>query len=185
MKFLHAIYLGKQQEKFKDVKEAPANQWIASGLLSLLCIVFGLFGTIVPLKLFIFPAMQDVGLTIPTFTGDYQPVMLFGLFFIAFALGMVIYAATKKVRFDNVYLGGMSPLEKFRITGTAFYNEIRNMRGLKGIYDAADKHAFDAHDIGEKSTLALGRVFQHAHTGLLQVYLLFIVIGAAIVLLIL
>jgi len=185
MKFLHAIYLGKQQEKFKDIKEAPANQWLATGLLSVLCVVFGLFGAIVPLKLFIFPAMQDVGLTGPAFIGDYQPVMLFVMFFIAFALGMVIYAATRKVRFDNVYLGGMSPLEKFRVSGTAFYNEIRTMRGLKGIYDAADKHAFDAHDIGEKSTLAFGRVFQGAHTGLLQLYVLFIVAGAAIVLLIL
>ena len=82
------------------------------------------------------------------------------------------------------YLGGMTPLEKFRVVGTASYNEIRNMRGLKGIYDAADKHAFDAYDVGEKSSLALSRVFQKAHPGLLQLYLLFIVIGVVIFLLV-
>ena len=185
MKFLHAIYLGKQREKYKDIKEAPANQWIATGLFSLLCIGFGLLATALPLKYFIYPAMQAGGLALPVFSGEYQPLLLLSLFLIAFILGMVIYATTKNVRFDNVYLGGMSPLEKFRISGAAFYNEIRNMRGLKGIYDAADKHAFDAHNIGEKSTQALARVFQGAHSGLLQVYVLFIVAGAAVVLLIL
>jgi hypothetical protein len=59
------------------------------------------------------------------------------------------------------------------------------MRGLKGIYDAADKQAFDAYDIGEKSSLTLSRLFQQAHPGLLQLYVLFIVAGVAIFLLVL
>jgi multicomponent Na+:H+ antiporter subunit A len=185
MKFLHAIYLGKRQEKHKDIKEAPANQWLATGILAIFCIVFGVAATVVPLKLFIYPAMQTMGLELPIFTGLYQPVLLLSLFLIAFVLGMFIYVLTKNVRFDDIYLGGMAPLERFRVVGTAFYNEIRNMRGLKGIYDAADKHAFDAYDVGEKSSLALSRVFQKAHPGLLQLYILFIVVGVAIFLLVL
>jgi aspartate-semialdehyde dehydrogenase len=185
MKFLHAIYLGKRPEKYKNIQEAPANQWIATGLFSLLCIAFGVLATILPLKHFIYPAMTGMGLELPTFSGLYQPILLLALFLIVFALGMVLYVLTKNVRFDEVYLGGMPPMEKFRVTGTAFYNEIRNMRGLKGIYDAAAKHVFDAYDVGEKSSLTLSRLFQKAHPGLLSLYVLFIVVGIALFLLVL
>ncbi len=185
MKFLHAIYLGKRPEKLQDVKETSANQWLATGTLSLLCLVFGLAAIAIPLNLFIYPAMSTMGLELPAFTGLYQPVLLLVLFLIIFALGMVVYVLTKNVRFDEIYLGGMSPVERFRVVGTAFYNEIRNMRGLKGIYDAADKHAFDAYDIGEKSTFAIAHVAQKAHPGLLQLYVLFIVVGVVIFLFVL
>ena len=185
MKFLHAIYLGKRPEKLKDVKETSANQWLATGALAVLCLIFGVAAVAVPLKVFIYPAMASMGLDLPAFTGLYQPILLLVLFLIVFALGMIIYVLTKNVRFDEIYLGGMSPLEKFRVVGTAFYNEIRNMRGLKGVYDAADKQAFDVYAVGEKSSLALSRVFQKAHPGLLQLYVLFIVIGVVIFLLVL
>ena len=185
MKFLHAIYLGKRPDKLKNVKETSANQWLATGTLSLLCLVFGLAAVAVPLKIFIYPAMATMGLELPTFSGLYQPVLLLVLFLIIFALGMIVYVLTKNVRFDDIYLGGMAPLERFRVVGTAFYNEIRNMRGLKGIYNAADKHAFDAYDIGEKTTFAISHVAQKAHPGLLQLYVLFIVIGVMIFLLVL
>ena len=185
MKFLHAIYLGKRPEKLKDVKETSANQWLATGALAVLCLIFGVAAVAIPLKVFIYPAMASMGLELPAFTGLYQPVLLLVLFLIVFAIGMIIYVLTKNVRFDEIYLGGMSPLEKFRVVGTAFYNEIRNMRGLKGLYDAADKQAFDAYAVGEKSSLALSRLFQKAHPGLLQLYVLFIVIGVVVFLIVL
>ncbi|MBN1482945.1 hypothetical protein EH223_13505 [candidate division KSB1 bacterium] len=185
MKFLHAIYLGKRPEKLKDIKETSANQWIATGALAVLCLIFGLAAVAVPLKIFIYPAMANAGLELPAFSGLYQPILLLALFLIIFALGMIIYVITKNVRPDEIYLGGMAPLEKFRIVGTAFYNEIRNMRGLKGVYDAADKQAFDAYAVGEKSSLALSRLFQKAHPGLLQLYVLFIVIGVVVFLIVL
>ncbi|MBN1561368.1 hypothetical protein JW998_14030 [candidate division KSB1 bacterium] len=185
MKFLHAIYLGKRPEKLNNIKETSANQWLATGTLAVLCILFGVAAVTVPLKLFIYPALTGMGVALPMFTGLYQPLVLLALFLITFVLGIGVYAVTKKVRFDDIYLGGMPALERFRIVGTAFYNEIRNMRGLKGIYDAADKHAFDAYDVGEKASLALSRILQKAHPGLLQVYVLFIVIGVVIFLFVL
>lgn len=185
MKFLHAIYLGKRPEKLKDIKETSANQWIATGALAVLCLIFGLAAGAVPLKIFIYPAMASLGLELPAFTGLYQPMLLLGLFLIIFVVGMIIYVMTKNVRMDEIYLGGMAPLEKFRIVGTAFYNEIRNMRGLKAVYDAADKQAFDAYAVGEKSSLALSRLLQKAHPGLLQLYVLFIVVGVVVFLLVL
>mgnify|MGYP006864910663 CR=1 FL=1 len=91
-----------------------------------------------------------------------------------------MFMLTRKIRLDDIYLGGMAPLERFRVTGAAFYNEIRNMSGLKPIYDAAEKQAFDAYHIGEKSSLLLSRLFQKMHPGLLQLYVLFIIIGVIV-----
>ena len=51
MKFLHAVFLGQPRERLAKVTEAPANQWLATGVLALLCAGFGLLAREIPLKL--------------------------------------------------------------------------------------------------------------------------------------
>ncbi|MCX6151290.1 MAG: proton-conducting transporter membrane subunit [Ignavibacteriales bacterium] len=177
MKFLHAIYLGKRPQIYDNIKEAPANQWIATGLLSFLCLLFGIFAIQIPLNKFIYPVLLDSQLPLPQFIGLYNPQIIFILFGIAFIVGLIIYLSTSKVRYDEVYLGGMSPSEKFRISGTAFYNEIRNMIPIRYIYNWAEKKYFDLYSIGSKSTFAFSDVFQKAHPGQLQLYILYLTLG--------
>jgi multicomponent Na+:H+ antiporter subunit A len=177
MKFLHAIYLGRRPKIYDDVKEAPINQWLATSALSLLCIGFGIFALRFPLSKIIFPAIESNGIIVPEFLGLYIPQLIVMLFLIGFIVGMGIYLFTKKVRYDEVYLGGSEPLEKFRVAGTEFYNEIRNMKPLKTIYDMAEKKYFDIYEMGSKSTFALSRVLQKGHPGQLQLYILYIIIG--------
>ena len=184
MKFIHAIYLGRRVESYKNIKEGPANQWIATGVLSLLCIVFGLFGLQIPLSKFIYPAMVNSGLKIPLFLGLYDPQIIFILFGITFSLGIITYLFLNKVHYDQVYIGGMAPSEKFRVVGTEFYKEITNMKPLKNFYDWAEKKYFDLYDIGSKITFGFSGVFQKAHPGQLQLYLLYITIGTLILILI-
>ncbi|MDZ7725439.1 MAG: hypothetical protein U5R06_22110 [candidate division KSB1 bacterium] len=93
------------------MKEAPFNQWLAAGVLSILCIGFGLFAVGVPLKLFIYPVLSANGMALPEFLGLYQPVLLTLLFGIVFLLGIIVFVLLKKIRIDNIYLGGMSPVE--------------------------------------------------------------------------
>lgn len=180
MKFIHAIFLGRRPDALNDIKEAPANQWIATGLLSVLCIGFGIFAVEAPLKQFILPVLAEYGWTLDGFIGTYNPQMIVVLFLIAFIIGIGVYLLTKKVRYDDVYLGGMSPAEKFRVLGTEFYNEIRNMTLLKNIYNAAENKRLDVYDLSGSSTFAFSRIFQKAHPGQLQLYLFYIVIGMLI-----
>ncbi len=177
MKFIHAIYLGRRPEIYKAVKETSANQWIATGLLSLLCIVFGIFAVEVPLQKFIYPAVQAVNYNVPSFIGLYNPQLIIILFLIGFVLGIVIYLLTAKVKYDEVYLGGMSSAEKFRVAGTEFYNEIKNMNPLKSIYDWAEKKYFDIYNVGSRITFGFSHAFQKAHPGQLQLYVLYIIVG--------
>jgi formate hydrogenlyase subunit 3/multisubunit Na+/H+ antiporter MnhD subunit len=183
MKFIHAIFLGRRPEIYNNIKEAPANQWIATGLLSLLCILFGIFAILIPLQQFIYPVLGSMGFSIPAFIGLYDPILIVILFSVAFLLGILVYGLTAKVRYDEVYVGGMPALEKFRISGIGFYNEVRNFTLLKNIYNAAEKKYFDLYELGKEFTFAFSGLFQKAHPGQLQLYMLYLMVGALIMIL--
>ncbi len=180
MKFIHAIYLGKRPQKLDKIKEAPFNQWLATGILSVFCIGFGVFANEIPLSRFVFPAMRNVLVPPYPYLGLYSPQLVLILFVIGFVMGLVIYWLTRKVRFDELYLGGNSPLEQFRVAGTEFYNEVRNMQPLKSLFTWAERKYFDIYDLGANSTFAFSHLLQKAHPGQLQLYLLYIIVGLLI-----
>jgi len=184
MKFLHAIYLGKRPKSLDHVTEAPANQLVATLSLALICVVFGLLAMPLPLSRLIFPILTQSGLAIPEFAGFYDPLLIFWLFGAAFLVGLLIYFATRRVRLDENYLGGMESEEKFRIVGTAFYNEIRQMSPLRSIYNWAEQKYFDCYDMLSKVAFGLAHFFSSLHRGLLQMYSLWIVFGFLIMLII-
>lgn len=177
MKFIHAVFLGKQTKELTGVKETSINQWLATGLLSALCIIFGIWALPLPISQMIIPVLTEFGWSLDGFIGLYNPQLLVILFLIAFGFGIGIYALLRKVRFDDVYLGGMDPSDKFRISGTGFYNEIRNMFPLNTIFTAAENKYFDMYNLGGNSTFGLSHFLQKAHPGQLQLYLLYIVLG--------
>ena len=184
MKFLHAAFLGRRPDIYKDVKEAPVNQWLSTGILSLLCVVFGILAVALPLKYFIYPVVEASGMSIPSFAGLYDPIIIILLFAVAFIIGLLIYGLTAKVRYDDVYVGGMPGLEKFRIAGTEFYNEVRNFAVLKSIYNYAEKKYFDLYEVGREFTFSFSGYLQKAHPGQLQLYVLYIVVGFLIIMLV-
>lgn len=183
MKFIHAIFLGKRPEMYNNIAEAPANQWLATGTLSLLCVLFGIFAILVPLQQFIYPVLASLDFSLPIYTGLYDPILIVILFAIAFLVGILIYSFTAKVRYDEVYVGGMPALEKFRISGIHFYNEIRNFTLIKNIYNAAEKKYFDLYELGKGFTFGFSGLFQKAHPGQLQLYMLYLIVGALIMIL--
>ncbi len=177
MKFLHSIFLGKRPQRLNGIREAPANQWLATGTLSLLCIGFGLFARELPLRLLINPAVGESGLPEGPAPGFYNPQTILVLFALTFVVGLLVFLAVRKVKLDDVYLGGHMPAERFRIIGTEFFNEIRSMRPLKAVFDWAEKKYFDVYDLGTKLTFAFSHGLQKAHPGQLQLYVLFILLG--------
>jgi formate hydrogenlyase subunit 3/multisubunit Na+/H+ antiporter MnhD subunit len=182
MKFLHAAFLGRRPRRLDGVREAPFNQWVAGGLLAALCVAFGIFARELPLRRLIVPAVQEAGLAPSSSLGFYNPQVVFILFAVAFLLGLAVYFVNRRIRFDDVYLGGQSPAEHFRIIGTEFFNEIRNLRPLKTAYDWAEKKYFDVYDLGAKAIFGFSRWLQEAHTGLLPLYLVFVLVGLLVLL---
>lgn len=180
MKFIHAIFLGRRPKSLDNIKKAPANQWIATGILAVLCIVFGLWAMQIPIKHFILPVINEYGLEAPAMLGYYDPTLVILFFGSVLLLGLLIYWGVRKVRFDDIYLGGMDALEHFRVSGTEFYNEIRNMKPLKSIYNGAEKKYFDVYDMSGKCSFAITRFFRAIHNGQLQLYNLWIILGILI-----
>ena len=177
LKFLHTIFLGKRPAKYDHIKEAPFNQWLATGILAMFCIGLGLFAMQGPLRYLVFPVLDQAHQPLPEMPGLYSPLFIFVMMALAFILGMIIYLITCKVRFDDSYLGGMDALERFRVSGTEFYNEIRAMKPIKQIYDMAEKKVFDFYEVLYKGILDMAHLFQACHNGQLSLYLLFISIG--------
>lgn len=183
MKFIHAVFLGKALKKWESITEAPSNQNLSTGLLAFLCVLFGIFAMELPLRYFITPVIVELGWSGMTFTGLYSPGLVVILMGIAFILGWGVYLLIKKVRYDDIYICGNEDSEEYRISGTEFYREIRNMFPLKPIFSAAENHWFDIYNIGGNLTFAFSRLFQRAHPGQLQLYVYYIVLGVLIFLL--
>jgi len=177
MKFIHAAFLGRRPERLNSIREAPINQWSAAGFLALLCLVFGVLAREIPLRLFINPVLAENNLVPGASSGLYNPQLIFLLFGGVFLIGLLIFWITKKIRFDEVNLGGRRPGDSFRIIGTEFYNEIKAMKPLRTFYGWAEKKYFDVYDLGARVTFGAAHGLQKAHAGLLPIYLLFLVLG--------
>jgi formate hydrogenlyase subunit 3/multisubunit Na+/H+ antiporter MnhD subunit len=182
LKFLHAIYLGRRPRSLDAVKETSANQWIATGLLAILCIGFGLFAKAGPIRHWIAPILSENGMALDIQTGLYGPKTILLLMAVGFVLGLVVFLLVRKTREDDVYLGGMDAEERFRVTGVDFYREIRNMTPFRGLYANAEKGHYDPYETGTRWTFGLSGWLQKAHSGELHLYLLYIVIGLVVLL---
>lgn len=182
MKFLHTIYLGRRQEKWAGIKEASSNQVAATLSLAALCLIFGLWAQPLPLAKFIVPILSTFGPSAPQYLGSFQPLSVVYLFGITFIIGLIVFLSIKNIRYDTIYLGGMEALEKFRIAGTEFYKEIREMRPLDWFYHQAEKSRFDVYHLGAVGSGWLSRLFQAFHRGQLSEYNLWIMVGMLILL---
>lgn len=182
MKFIHAIFLGRRPAKWDNISRAPLNQWLATGILAALCVIFGLWAIHIPITKLILPVIGEFGFSVPQMLGYYNPILVVLLFGVILVLGLIIYWGVRKVRFDEIYLGGMDAVEHFRVLGTEFYKEIRDMKPLKAIYNGAEKKYFDIYDVSGRCSFAITRLFRAIHNGQLQLYNLWIVLGMLILL---
>jgi formate hydrogenlyase subunit 3/multisubunit Na+/H+ antiporter MnhD subunit len=177
MMFIHSVFLGKRPHHLEKVRETSFNQWLATGLLALLCLGFGLFARQIPLRFLVGPAAQESGFGIAGASGLYSPQLILALLALPLILGLLFFLLVKKPRTDDVYLGGHAPDEQFRASGADFYKEIVEMRPLRSVFKLADKKVFDIYHVGGQGTFGLSHLLQKAHPGLLPLYILFIVFG--------
>jgi hypothetical protein len=64
-----------------------------------------------------------------------------------------------------------------RVSGTEFYNTIKETGGLKTIYRLAERKVFDIYVVGAKITLGFTKVFRYLHNGILPTYLAWCLLG--------
>ncbi|MGB9642029.1 MAG: complex I subunit 5 family protein [Candidatus Ratteibacteria bacterium] len=176
MKIIHAVFLGQKSVSIekKNIKEVHWTMFVPMVILSLLCLFFGLFYFQVPLLKFIMPIVRIEN------SGYILNMELPLLLIIAgIILGLIIYPlmVPKKRRIAPVFIGGEKQEENMRVSGTEFYNAIRDMRFLKVMYRANEKKLTDLYEVLKSIVLYFTQGFRVLHTGILGTYLTWILFG--------
>jgi formate hydrogenlyase subunit 3/multisubunit Na+/H+ antiporter MnhD subunit len=210
LKLLHSVFLGAMPQKLGRVREARFEMVVPSLILSMLCVVFGIFAWQVPLARLIKPALPFA----ITETGAWFPLLATGLIIIGIVIGLIIFlfGTAFRGRRDRVFVGGeIMDNEEARITGPDFYSSVHTMEILEKSYQFGEEGTFDFYnyltgimhgfavlfkkivDRGfelfylslAKIVRNFGKMISSLHTGELYLYLSWILIGFIVILLLL
>lgn len=182
MKVLHATFLGngaKKQGAEEGKDEVAWSMWVPMAVLALLCILFGVFAFALPIKEFLLGAVPGLGQD-RCWIGWWKPGLATGLIVIGLLVGWLIYKLgdLKGMRVDVPYIGGEAPLPADeRVTGTGFYETIKELLVLKTIYRKAEGGSFDIYDLGRRATFVVTGILKSFHNGVLPVYLSWCLLG--------
>ncbi|MDI6794451.1 MAG: proton-conducting transporter membrane subunit [bacterium] len=187
IKVLHAVYLG-QGERISDcrlriadfdesrdgIREVPFSMWLPQVVLAALCVAFGIFADGLPLKHLVLPAVGEV-----SYSGLWEVGLATGLIIIGLLLGGIIYLLgnIKGLREDKAFIGGETIEPSHRVTGTEFYETIKEIPPFKGIYRLQEKGWFDLYEIGKDVVNGLAVPLRLIHTGVLNTYLAWFLLG--------
>ena len=183
MKALHAVFLGARDRK-DTPREAGATMAIPLIVLSLLCLIFGVFAYAIPLKIWVLPAVGRA-LDMPdkaAWLGWWSPAFATLLIIIGGVIGLIIYLAGtfRTPRTSSTYIGGEVLPEDTRVTGVDFYETVQSMGFFSTVYGWATKRAFDAYDIGRALSFYFIKGFRGLHSGILPEYLTWVLLGLLI-----
>lgn len=194
MKLIHAVFLGQPANKqtwsnevltkaelmINKRRETSPTMWIPQVFLAVLCVIFGVFAYRIPLKMFIFPSLEGK----VEFFGIWNASLATILIIVGILVGVIIYllGTVTKARETEAFIGG-EILEKqpnMRISGTEFYNTIKEITPLDAIYRLAERKVFDIYDIGTKITFGFNKILSYLHNGILLTYLAWCFLGMII-----
>jgi len=183
IKLIHATFLGERllSEKPRVKEEAPWQLWLPCALLAAICVVFGIFAFPLPLKYFIFPAVSLYQpITAVALLGAWVPLLATALILTGLIAGVVIFRASRVsgLRQDSDFVGGESVRtnEDEAVTGTDFYNTVREFKPLSFLYRKAEEGKFDIYE-RSKTGIGISRILQYLHNGVLPTYLVWMLLG--------
>lgn len=184
MKLLHAVFLGQGRGDLETnkIKEVPWTMRIPVIVLAGICILFGVFAFIVPLKYFIFPVVSAYApVAKSSLSGFWSPGLATIVLTIGLILGCLIFklgGISKSIRRDIPYVGSEIPAlsEESRVTGTEFYNSVKEISILSRFYKRAEAGALDIYEQGKK-IFSVSGILQYLHNGVLPTYLVWMLLG--------
>jgi len=145
LKIIHSIFLGSRPKELEKVTETNYTMITPTVILALLCIVFGIFATQIPLKYLIYPSLP---FSVEK-TGFWSPTIATILIIVALIIGLVIFllGTALKPRKSPVFIGGEVFEEEARIPGTEFYSSIKYINYLQHLYEKGETGAYDLYNL--------------------------------------
>ncbi len=184
VKLVHSVFLGVASNIIMPKKIREVNVWmiIPMVILALFCVVFGIFPYSLPLKHLILTFVPNV-----SYIGIWSPGLATIMILLGLAVGFIIYLMgnLKGIREAENFIGGEHLPVETRITGTGFYNTIRETGGIRKLYDWAEAKWFDIYDQGSRMSFSFANLLRRAHTGVLTSYVLWVFVGLAVILIVL
>jgi len=193
VKVIHSLFMGRPSDDVAGLAPArtPLLMVLPMVVLALLCIVFGVFVQLpvgqwmVPSVREMVPGMLPAGKAVSYGLGVWQASQATVLLVIGLALGLLFYAIGRigKARVTRPFLGGeLLGTDDVRVPGTGFYETVRGLPFLRGMFHDAEDEAYDVYHLGGRYGGTLVQHLRNLHTGVLAVYVAWCAIGLAVVL---
>ncbi|MFZ0280923.1 MAG: hypothetical protein WAL29_04695, partial [Bacteroidales bacterium] len=181
IKLIGGIFLGRRKTALEKIREVPVLMWVPIAILALTCIVFGVLATnvIVP-KLFMPISGEFV------FSGFWNSTFVSVLVLVSIILGFLVYLipGIKKLRTEDSFIGGESIQDQTSYPTPEFYKTIGEFRFFSWMYKKAEEKWFDIYDLSKGGVLWFSHRLSMAHTGVLPVYVIWVIAGLIIMMLI-
>jgi formate hydrogenlyase subunit 3/multisubunit Na+/H+ antiporter MnhD subunit len=182
VKILHAVFLGRDVRK-RDAGEVSAFLWAPAAVLAAVCVLFGIFAFQVPLPFFIFKVVPTV-----IISGYYNPIFTAGLLIVGLVIGLLIYymsRSSKTITKPSFVGGEIIEPSLTKVSGTEFYNTVKDIKPLKFIFDLAAKGMFDIYNLSVSFSLGLFSILSDLYDGFLGHYISWMLLGGILIWLIL
>jgi formate hydrogenlyase subunit 3/multisubunit Na+/H+ antiporter MnhD subunit len=205
IKVLYSLFFGKDGNIEKYNLKDDIHFVIPNLILSLLCVLFGVFAFAIPIRYIIKPML---GFNLENILGYWNTTLATLLLIMGLLLGLALYTFTIKIRKVNNYLlGEEEKLKDIKIPSTDFYIPIIRIYPFSIIYTFAEQKLldfynwwvalveglsyitkvilqldiFDPYKFGKKIVLKIAERLSNLHTGNLHTYLSWTITGFLII----
>ncbi len=183
IKVIHATFLGQWSELTAKAREVDWTMWLPPVILAALCVAFGVFAYGLPLPYLVAGALPAIA-----YSGFFNPVLATALLLLGLLLGALVYyfMSLNGTVAKPVYIGGEAlPESEVKVPATEFYEAIRENGPLPLVYDAAERGSFDLYGWGGRLSRMSSGGLRFLHNGLLSNYLMWLLLGAVLLLFVL
>ncbi len=202
VKVIYSVYLGRRPTALKpaQVAEPTWRMWGPTTVLALICVLFGVWAQW-PLGQLIAPAVLELTGDVETFaagwgpissvvretgatTGFWSPTLATLLILVGIIIGVGFYLIGRgfKVREVPTFIGGeLVTDDRSRLSGTGFYDSIRELPVIETMYRDADSGAYDVYHLGGRYGRRVVELLRRLHSGVLPVYVGWCVVGVVLV----
>jgi NADH:ubiquinone oxidoreductase subunit 5 (subunit L)/multisubunit Na+/H+ antiporter MnhA subunit len=207
VKVLHSVFLGTRGSAVPADEKSRESFAMAVPMvaLALACVGLGVFGGWAVERL-ILPAAASVGIGTSAvgmaesaielrldparpFLGLWDPTVATGLILVGVAVGLGFYVLSRgmKVRVVSTFVGGEDATSdaQWHVSGTHFYETIRRLPALRGIFGDASAGVFDVYRLSGRYGHTLVERLRAWHTGVLAAYASWVLVGLMVLVLVL
>lgn len=179
MGLMHTIFLGRPSQKTENVREVSPAMTIPIMILAALCIVFGIFAFVLPIPLFISPAVKGV----ISYLGLWQPTAATIFILIGIITGTLVYLFLKQAKFRSTetFIGGEDPETLGRLSGVDFYNTVKEIGLFNGLYHKEGAASLDVYAVSRNVILRMTGYMRRLHNGILPTYIVWCLLGMAVI----